>query len=216
MRQSKLRALWVWIASFFVLVASAHAMFINEVSGDLNSLHVDFTIPWNTPNVNETAAGTWTGGTWSLSYLVGGKNPQYNEAFGYIYLRQTWLDNWQPGAIGRDFTLGFGMPTPLDQEISLNDAYPRLPHDWNNTGLIYNLDATLFAHFNQTATEARMVFDLERFGTPVEPISQDQFRSVVDTEQFVTVPESGSTLLLCALALALMQSGSLLRKYCNS
>lgn len=171
-----MKPLVVLLASALLGAGNLKAISIDSIGGDTNSLHGEWSFPFNE---GFSLTGEWEGGTYILGGFVQVVYSGFQlEMYQDIFLRTFWADGWVPNALGNHI-------------VGTNPSHNWLPsidptvvqEDFGPNHLEYTMNASAFIDLT-LVPETR-----SGHGT----ISYDIARH--------TVPDGGSTLAMLGLSL---------------
>ncbi len=176
------------IAAILLTVDGARAIpiAVENISGDSNSLHAEFSSAWAaTGERGGSTEGIWEGGRWEFIYFASGGpktsfDPAITEGILSYTIRTFWNDGWIPGGLGNFSVVLYGLSNGNGGSILATSDH--VWQDFSGLDLRYFLDAsvgTALATSIDTSGNARFAFDVTR----------------------TAVPESSSTLILLSASL---------------
>ena len=197
------------------LCGTAPAFFTDSLAtGDANNLHLEFDFEWFRNHNGGGFTGTWEGGTYMVS---GGMNtagtlPIPNDPNGAymieirpdFWVRTIWNDGYDPGWVGNMLPgtygayygwtyLGYESLDPFYWGVWAHPDYPWRDYSGNNSQYYYSATAR---------------FD----SISLDMVTRNGSGSMTwEFSRLPCVPDSGSTLAMFGMALAILGGGKILR-----
>jgi hypothetical protein len=148
---------------------------VENVTGDTSSLHLELNMVWTAADVRgspnhffvDSADGTWTGGNWQFTYLVGETrlNEDVIEGMAGFLLQTVWDDGWTPLGLLSVHSFLSGVGASFDFSL----FQPIVDRPITSNGVTYFFSGNHTGHmtaYPDTSGNAQIVFDLSRQPVP--------------------------------------------------